>query len=342
MHSSVSEFPCPWCRTPLKKLDTHPRNVSDNDLMERPPVECMLDRALGDVWQKGGTCDMFRFRTHVTIVPPPLHIKLGVVNKILASLDLTVKFLEHKYEQNENEDNCFKVLLSASLSKCGARREKYYSRKMSGGPCSNLMHNMAKFCTLFFHTRIEEYGTVSELVPEVAELEKGLLSTALMYNDSPSGSRKGLGFFFGYQGRWSDEMLEEWNTVCTSFFRRLKAAIWRPKKKRGQTDTYPFYKVPLRMPKVHAMNVHVRDFVKKTGYWALFGEESFEHYQHIGSLLRSKHSHNLCAGAQLCSNLHYAWLRCSCIVAEHQAQGENRAIENGFRAKKRKFATQAT
>lgn len=82
------------------KLDAYVYELTDADLASRPPVECILDRAICNVWQKGGTYNVFSLRNSVEFLPPPLHIKLGVVHKVLALLDLVVKQLEMKHDMD--------------------------------------------------------------------------------------------------------------------------------------------------------------------------------------------------------------------------------------------------
>ncbi len=96
-------------------------------------------------------------------------------------------------------------------------------------------------------------------------------------------------------------------------------------------------KVPLQMPKLYSLLIHVEDFVRLAGYWASFSEECFEHCQQSYKYLRSRHSHNISAGAQLCSDLHYAWLRSYPNVAALQEEAEKTAFKNNPRLKKRRL-----
>lgn len=195
---------------------------------------------------------------------------------------------------------------------------------------------MKEFCTLFFHTSVRNYGTIIDQLPELSQLEMDLVSVSEIYNDSTNSSRRGIGFYFSYQGKWSESMLEHWRGLSLSFVRRLKKALWRPRKKRNEKPCIDYWRVTLRMPKLHSLLLHVAEFVKLTGYWAILSEESFEHYQQTSKYLRLRHSHNISTGAQLCSDLHYAWLRSLPVVKSLQASAEEIAFTNNPRLRKRR------
>ncbi len=113
-----------------------------------------------------------------------------------------------------------------------------------------------------------------EELPGIQSLSSNLLSVAQMYNDFKDGKRRGVGFFLSYQGLWTASMLNEWKAVRLSFIKRLKNAIWRPRKFKGQR--LEIGKVPLVMPKLHGFLTHLSQFVQLTYYWGFLNEECFE------------------------------------------------------------------
>jgi len=92
-------------------------------------------------------------------------------------------------------------------------------------------------------------------------------------------------------------MIKDFHGLVNVFIRILKEAIWRPPLSKGNPEHYLFYKVPMRMPKLHALAFHVVQFVRLTGYWGLLVRNA---------LNRKQHAVNLCSGAQLLSNLEYS------------------------------------
>ena len=101
--------------------------------------------------------------------------------------------------------------------------------------------------------------------------------------------------------------------------------------------TLSIWRVPLLMPKYHTMTVHVRQFFSRTGYWAAFGEECFEHYHQTGKSIAKRNSHNLISGSQIWSNLQYSWIKSLTLVSAFQASREKQAAENGNGIRKFKF-----
>lgn len=344
MYTAGSKQPCPWCRIPLNKLDRFVDNIHETELL---PRDAMVDKSNITVdtdWQKRNTYNFLSLTVQMNsisnallVVPPPLHMKIGIINKIVKSLDLIVKELDKKHKLNMNEESAFGYLLAASLSKIGARREKYYAGNMSGVPCSNLLENMHQFCTLFFDTDVEVYGSVLDNFPFLASVRENLEKVGAVWVDSSDGSGRGLGFFFHYQGKWDNAMIKCWDETSILFVKFLKDAIWRPAGKSRTVVENSFYKVPMRMPKLHTLLAHVTDFVRLTGYWALYGEEGFEHYQQICKKIGNRHSFNLPVGGQICRNLKYAWLKSLPLVSFLQAEAEDTAVSSGSRISKRKF-----
>eukprot|EP00171_Calliarthron_tuberculosum_P004500 IDg4500t1 len=97
------------------------------------------------------------------IVPPALHIKLGLINKIIAALDgVVTTWNELKDWKKKPEDSLSPamLLLATSLANIGVRRERYFAGALSGVPCTKFMQNINEFCRLFFHTPADGWGTI--------------------------------------------------------------------------------------------------------------------------------------------------------------------------------------
>lgn len=68
--------------------------------------------------------------------------------------------------------------------------------------------------------------------------------------------------------------------------------------------------------------------------WSKLSDECFEHYQRTIADIQRHHTLNQAAGAQICSNIQYAWQSCVPDVAALRAAGEEKAEENFFLMKK--------
>lgn len=136
MSTTVGQYPCPWCRTPKSKLDSRISALTIFDTSDRPPVYDLSNSNISTPFQKAGTKDVFNISLGIELVPPPLHIKLGIINKILSSIDLVVVEIEKIPDVCTDNPNLFKDLLASSLSQIGVRRENYYTQKISGVPCT--------------------------------------------------------------------------------------------------------------------------------------------------------------------------------------------------------------
>ncbi len=136
-----------------------------------------------------------------------------------------VRALSDKFDEEHERNPVFNAHLSYCLSNVVVRHEDYYEGKLAGPACNNLMKNMSTFCNKFLKELISGYPPIEEALHQAAELGLRLISVADIYNDSEFSSRRGLGFYMGYQGKWSSTMAIEWSSICFSFVRRLKAAI---------------------------------------------------------------------------------------------------------------------
>lgn len=132
---------------------------------------------------------------------------------------MVITRLVHKNHLEDREGNPFNEHLAASLSSVVARRERHYSINLIGTPRSNLMLKNAKFCSTFFDNEFDEYGSIVQEVPTLSELKTNLISSDV-YNDDPVSGCGGIGFYFSYQGKWSAEIIEEWEGVSKLFVTR--------------------------------------------------------------------------------------------------------------------------
>jgi len=122
------------------------------------------------------------------------------------------------------------------------------------------MLKMDQFCAQFFYSQHENYGTLIQILPEISFLEAKLKEASGIYNDSSNGNHRGVGFYFHYQGKWDTSMLSNWEVLSSKFISVLKQAIYRPVRKRGTTDNNSFYRVPMRITKIHVFLSHVSQF----------------------------------------------------------------------------------
>ena len=93
------------------------------------------------------------------------------------------------------------------------------------------------------------------------------------------------------------------------------------------------------MPKFHILVAHIADFVRYYGYYGVFSEECFEHYQAVSRDNRSRHSPNKCSGAQIVEDLQRTWCLSSPKVAIAQIEAENERIRDEHCIRKRKFSS---
>lgn len=147
-----------------------------------------------------------------TIVPPVLHIKLGIINKIVHALYGVVKEWETvvNWEKTEIEPlSAARNHLSRTLSQIGARRENYYSGALSGVPCNIIMSKMHIFCDSFFYKLADSWGRAVDVVPSPVQLSKNLKEVSNIYmhgsiSDYYGSNSMGLCFFLSTQKRWTE------------------------------------------------------------------------------------------------------------------------------------------
>ena len=170
-----AKYACPWCQKPsslydktydeLKTIaqDRRKKVLSLTELDGRPPIANLLGRPSIPQIQRENTFNIFhldRGGTHLhlptNIVPPSLNIHIGLVKKVVKALDGIISVWNQKMNHTSEDHSPADELLAFALSRCGARRENYYSGQLSSGPCTKLMKQMPKFCALFFKRKAKE------------------------------------------------------------------------------------------------------------------------------------------------------------------------------------------
>lgn len=131
-------------------------------------------------WQKADTYNIFRYHQfpNCNVVPPPLHIRLCIVDKLVEIFNRAAHVQDRKLFWTNNSSNQSRgpwTELCASCSvKEGIRSEKYYSGKLSGVPCNKFMKQINAWCDQCFGTDILMYGTSLSMIPSLNDIEKGL------------------------------------------------------------------------------------------------------------------------------------------------------------------------
>lgn len=82
----------------------------------------------------------------------------------------------------------------------------------------------------------------------------------MVYTKGIGGDSNGMTFYFGFQGIWTSEMVVDLKNDCSE-----KLAVCRPAEKIGNITMYPFWKVPMRMPKLYTIISHISQFIRATG-----------------------------------------------------------------------------
>ena len=111
----------------------------------------------------------------------------------------------------------------------------------------------------------------------------------------------GLGHFFSSLDLWNEDTLDEFHVACSRFQIQLKRSLWiQPHRKQisNASDVYSMSKVASMMLKFDTLVAHVAEFVRFDGYWGIFPEELFEHFQQVSLRTRSRRSGNKCFGGK--------------------------------------------
>ena len=305
-----SKFPCPWCCTPSRYMDrtsaelselARNRKVKDfylNEMKSRPEVMNLEGKSDRTRLQRGGTYNIFELtrgggeiNIPSNIVPPVLHLHIGLVNKIVKALDGIVHTWNEKMQYKPEDDKFSPAtqLLASSLSRCAARRENYYSGQLSGVPCTNLMKRMRAFCLLFFHRSAGTWGTVRSAIPSTTGLERDLIELSDIYTGSRFKDGNGLEFYLRSQKKWTAHTVLKWENIVDLFIQKLRKTIGRSRVCSGIGRLeHERWREPLLMPKLHSLAIHCSQFVWSHGYLGIFSEEVFEHFQQESGRIFSK------------------------------------------------------
>jgi len=308
-----SSYPCPWCAVNRNNMDAMRSKLfqshkcdSSAGLPFRPPV-ADLSNSLADFGklQKKNTYNLFKLvtRPRMNFVPPPLHIKLGLVNKLIEVLDsLNTHWAKVNYwTKMEFEKNPIEQQLRYALSTVKVKRQKYYSGQIDGVGCVQLMENMAIFCENFFDTELVD-GT--------------------------------LGYYLSTSKEWDQLDIDAFDNITERFLAEIKRSLWRPP--RVETPEEPWRR-PWIMPKLHSLIVHVKEVVEIYGFFGVFSEEGMEHMQQISKRVRNLHSPNKSLGAQIVDDLQYTAVLSSPRTKKLRRIAENICVENGRPLKKLRY-----
>ena len=354
-----SKYPCPWCLVPSSLMNrTHEelKDIANNGsvvildntkLKGRPEIHNLEGKKGISNLQKGNTYNLFcldrgggHFDFGTNIVPPLLHIHIGIVNKVVKALDSIVSIWntkKHYDSENELESPASK-LLAMALSRSGARRENYYTGQLSGKPCSNLMSNMNIFCAFFFHRSAFGWGKVTDAVKSSRGLETSLKRLSSLYTGKGRLSGRGVDFFLRYQEKWSAAMISEWDALSYEFVQTLRKAIGRERgRNSGLLSEKQRWLQPLEMPKLHTLTTHCIQFIYHHGYLGAFSEEAFEHFQQVSLRSRLDRTHNKGLGSQICEDLQYSWISGSVTLRQACAEAEDNRASSTRSIRKRKF-----
>lgn len=112
-------------------------------MQPRPDIQEFASVLNENYWKNAGMFNLFRLwkilfnrNNIVLLVPTPLHINISIVNQIIQSLGLVVTKPRLENGLDDYVNFCLSDLLSASLWKGGARRERYNRVDLSGEPFS--------------------------------------------------------------------------------------------------------------------------------------------------------------------------------------------------------------
>lgn len=202
--SAAGKHPCIFCAVESKHMECNKLELLEEfqipcveELPKRPEVCNMIRSSKSSPWQKSGTFNLFCVQRNnpPSIVPHPLHMKIGILNKIVQALDL-VAIAPDKRTNNRDENVC-KTLLAASLVCVGARRDVYYSGQLYGKPCTFFIRNIAESCERFFQVSLPEIGIPVFLMHSLAKLDANLRELGILYNRTNYNEYKGFPILSG-------------------------------------------------------------------------------------------------------------------------------------------------
>jgi len=343
-----STYPCPWCGIKGMHLDCDKSdilqkyNALDMGMLPTRPDIMDLKNAENDngKYQRKGTYNLFSLTSGLgsNMIPPPLHIKLGIVNKFIEVLDeVTVVWQKKKFwVKQKNQLSPIATHLINSLKHVRTRRENYHSGDLPGACCTNFMSKMPEFCHHYFGTSLPDGSLIEDSIPNIMNLKHGLLRIALIYNGNEE--QNGINYYLGSSMKWDNITAQSFESVIEMYTAEIKRSFWRPRKKHNHIDEVeePWRK-PFLMPKYHALIAHVKNIAMYYGYYGIFSEECFENMQRESKRLRYQHSMNKSIGVQLADNLQYSAVSSSPKSISLRKSAEKLCLEHGKVLKKARF-----
>jgi len=343
-YGARSKYPCPWCTVLSKNMDCESHellskyNTADTKYLPSRPEIANLKNSPADIanLQKKGTYNIFNLFNgkQSNFVPPPLHIKLGLINKVLEVLDEVNKLWERKihWVQLDRNKSPIQNHMRYALSCVKVKRQKYYSGQADGGGCTALMAEMELFCELYFDSELPCGGLVSDTLPNVINLKCALLRLSSIFNGN--ATEKGLLHFLCSSKKWNSEDLQSFETIVEKYMKEIKRSFWRP---AGVANLEEPWRRPWLMPKLHSLIVHVKEVVMFHGYYGAFTEEGMEHMQQVSKRLRQQHAPNKSLGAQIVDDLQYNAVLSSPTAKSLRREAEELCVESIRPLKKRRF-----
>jgi len=341
-------FPCPFCLVQRKDMDCtqsellEKYKVSDLKYLEvRPEMKDLGDADKDDgKLQRKGTYNIFGMQRGINMnfIPPPLHKRLGLINKVIAVLHEVQLVWERKLYWTEMESNMSPIRnhLYKALLATGVKREKYHAGELTGVGCTTFMRKIDVFISEFFGKSIPDYGMLSDVIPNTENLKHGLVRLSAVYIGTKE--KKGLNYYLSTPSKWDSTMLTNFESCGKEFLFELRRTFWRRREKRAEVaNSEEPWRKPFLMVKLHCLIVHVTEVVKKYGYYAVFSEEGFELLQQSSKRIRKNHSPNKSLGAQIVDDLQYSGVSSSPKVINLRRSAEQHCIDNGRPIKKPRF-----
>lgn len=341
---ACSKFPCPWCSVARKHMDCSEAqlltqyNLSDTELLPlRPNIADLRDSSydLGKL-QKQQTYNLFHLTNgkNSNFIPPPLHLKLGLVNKFIEVLDqvCVVWKLYNYWIRLDKIMSPIENHLRYALSTIKVKRQNYYSGQIDGSACVQFMKEMVPFCHIFFGTELPSGGLVSDSMPNVVNLKNGLIRISTIFNGFDGNP--GLRFYLSSPKKWEAQDIAAFDVLQNGFVAEIKRTFWR---RPGTFHVEEPWRRPWLMPKLHSLVAHVKPVVKMYGYFGAFSEEGMEKMQQVSKRVRNLHSPNKSLGAQIVDDLQYNAVLSSPVVKQYRREGEARCFDIGRPLRKKRF-----
>jgi len=227
-------------------------------------------------------------------------------------LDDVVAKWEQRHTWTSKEASPAKLHLYRSFGKIKVRRELYFAGEVAGDSGRNLMINMKQFCDIFFCKKPNERLPLIEYLREIVSPKRGLEETAGLYNGY--SNLEGLGFYLNTQRAWTPQMIEKWKWISSEFIEKLYNTIGRPALKSKYYEGFQHkesWRVPLTLPKLHAMSAHAHEIIEDFNCFGSMAEQSMEHKHKISWKNRNTFSPNQSIGQQIVEDMRQSWVQSS-------------------------------